>query len=83
MLQDHLEHSLELACLEHFLGDAQRGAIAQAAVGALQSRTPPPSPHPSPPASPRASGTSILKFVVVVVTRLLGRIKVPDRYVQT
>lgn len=46
--KEHVECSLELACQEHFLGDAQRGAIAQAAVGALQSRTPPPSPHTSP-----------------------------------
>ncbi|DBA90115.1 TPA: hypothetical protein ACH3X1_003431 [Trebouxia sp. C0004] len=47
-IKEHVECSLELACQEHFLGDAQRGAIAQAAIGALQSRTPPPSPHTSP-----------------------------------
>ncbi|KAL0042524.1 hypothetical protein WJX79_002345 [Trebouxia sp. C0005] len=54
--KEHVECSLELACQEHFLGEAQRVAIAQAALGALQSRTPPPSPHTSP--RPSESGES-------------------------
>lgn len=46
--KEHVEYSLELACQEQFLGQAQRVAIAQSAVAALQSRTPPPSPQGSP-----------------------------------
>ena len=63
-MQEHVEYSLELACLEHFLGDAQRGAIAQAAVAALQSRTPPPSPQ----TSPRPSGTKAFLLFKVLTT---------------
>ena len=54
-VQEHIEYSLELACQEQFLGEAQRRAIAQAAVAALQARTPPSTPQ----ASPRSSGEPI------------------------
>ena len=61
-VQEHIQYSFELACQEHFLGEAQRRAIAQAAVRALQSRTPPPSPQ----ASPRTSGGSSTFQVIIL-----------------
>ena len=52
-VQELVEYSLELSCQEQFLGQAQRAAIGQAAVRALQEAA---TPSASPLASPRLSG---------------------------
>lgn len=59
---------MELACQEQFLGEAQRRAIAQAAVAALQARTPPSTPQ----ASPRSSGGPHLPALVLGITPFSG-----------
>lgn len=61
VIQEHVEQSLELACQQQFLGQAQRAAICQAAVKTLQGSTPPSSPL----ASPRHSGDSSVHMSLV------------------
>ena len=59
-VQELVEYSLELSCQEQFLGQAQRAAIGQAAVRALQG---PATPSTSPLGSPRLSGEYTIPYL--------------------